>query len=124
MNTLILVFATVTSTFDLPSGLLSALCYVESGHNVKAVSENDGGTKSHGVCQIKLGMARAMGFKGTGATLREPTNNIYYAGKLLDYQIKRCGSIAKGVRAYNSGSCTKGSRSYVIKVTRAQLGGK
>jgi hypothetical protein len=69
-------------------------------------------------------MAKAMGFVGTGAELRKPENNIYYAGKLLEYQIKRCGSVEKGVRAYNSGSCTKGSEAYVKKVFLALQQGK
>jgi hypothetical protein len=119
MNTLALLFLTVSSSNALPEGLLSAVCYVESKHKVDAVAENDGGTRSHGVCQIKLGMAKAMGFQGTGVELRKPQNNIHYAGKLLEYQIKRCKSVELGVRAYNSGSCKKGSNDYVNKVRTA-----
>lgn len=124
MDTLALVFLAVTNTMSLPTGLLSALCYVESRHNVAAIAENDGGTRSHGVCQIKLGMAKAMGFEGNGAELRKPENNVYYAGKLLEYQIKRCGSVEKGIRAYNSGSCDRGSAEYVKKVKTALQQGK
>lgn len=124
MNTLALVFLAVTNTHQIPTGLLSAICYVESKHDVAAINHNDGGTRSHGVCQIKLGMAKAMGFEGTGAELRKPENNVYYAGKLLEYQIKRCGSVELGIRAYNSGSCKKGSAKYVQKVQLALAQGK
>lgn len=124
MNTLALVFISVSSTFNLPDGLLSSLCYVESNHNVHALNENDGGSRSHGVCQIKLATARSIGFVGTGAQLREPKTNVHYAGKLLSYQIKRCGSIEKGVLAYNSGKCTKGNPKYVKKVQLALSEGR
>lgn len=121
---LTIMFLVVSGTFQLPRGLLSSLCYVESGHNVSALHENDGGTRSHGICQIKLATARSLGFVGTGAELRDPSINIYYAGKLLNYQIKRCGSVQKGVLAYNSGKCTAGNPRYVKKVLLAQSQGK
>lgn len=124
MGSLGLIFAAVTSTFNLPQGLLSSICYVESGHRPEAVHENDGGTRSHGLCQIKLGTAKSLGFVGTGTELRKPENNIYYAGKLLAYHINRCKSIDKAVLAYNSGKCTKGNFSYVKKVKYALAQGK
>lgn len=124
MNTLALVFATVSITFNLPQGLLSSICYVESGHNVSAVNQNDKGSRSRGVCQLKRGTAKALGFTGKPWDLQNPEINIYYAGKLLAYQIKRCGSINKAILAYNSGKCNKGSPSYLKKVTLAKNQGK
>lgn len=122
MATLMLLFATTTHTFNLPEGLLSSLCYVESGHVVNAISYMDGGkTDSLGICQVKLNTARYMGFKGTAAQLRHnPTYNVYYAGKYLSYQMLRYnGDIPKAVAAYNAGSCPHGvikNHKYVSKV--------
>lgn len=105
MTGLILVFATITQTFNLPDGLLSALCYVESGHDYQAVNINDGGSSSYGVCQIKLSTAQLLGFKGTEKSLRKPSTNIYYAGKYLRSQLNRYDNdITKAVAAYNAGT--------------------
>lgn len=99
------MFAITSSSFSLPTGLLSALCYVESGHHVSAYLANDGGTPSHGICQIKLETARLMGFRGTAAKLKQPRVNIYYAGKYLAYQMARYHHDArKAISAYNAGT--------------------
>lgn len=105
METLLTLFALTTTTFNLPTGLLSALCYVESGHHVGAYLANDGGSPSHGVCQVKLETARLMGFRGTPAKLKQPKVNIYYAGKYLAYQMVRYNHDSrKAIAAYNAGT--------------------
>lgn len=121
-----LIFATVTQTFGTPPGLLSALCYVESKHRPYAFNENDGGSSSIGICQIKLGTARGLGFKGTAEELSRPKTNIYYAGKYLKTQIKRYGGdIKKAISAYNAGTHRENdlgltlNRLYVAKVFKA-----
>lgn len=124
MNTLTILFLTVSQANNLPNGLLSSLCFVESGHNVAALHKMDGNSHSRGVCQIKRGVAKALGFKGTPQDLMKPEINVKYAGKLLAYQIKRCGSVEKGVLAYNSGKCTSGNPKYLNKVLLAQKQGK
>lgn len=127
MNTaLLLLFIQTTTTFNLPPGLIGGLCYVESNHNIRAMHINDGGADSVGVCQIKLGTARVLGFKGSTRDLKIPSANVYYAGKYLRYQLDRYnGDVRKGVSAYNAGTHrvdeygqTK-NRRYVAKVFEA-----
>jgi soluble lytic murein transglycosylase-like protein len=104
MNSLTILFLITTAQYGLPAGLLSSLCYVESGHRVEAVHKHDGNGNSVGVCQIKLKTARTLGFKGTEKQLMDPKINIQYAGKYLNHQIKRYhGSTVKAVIAYNQG---------------------
>jgi soluble lytic murein transglycosylase-like protein len=127
MNTaLMLLFIQTTTTLNLPTGVLGALCYVESNHNVRAMHLNDGGADSVGVCQIKLGTARLLGFKGSARELKIPIVNVYYAGKYLRSQLDRYnGDLRKGISAYNAGTHrvneygqTK-NRKYVAKVLQA-----
>lgn len=121
-----LIFATVTQTFNTPPGLLSAVCYVESNHRPHAFNENDGGSSSIGICQIKLTTAQGLGFRGTAEELAKPKTNIYYAGKYLKAQLTRySGDIKKAISAYNAGThredalgITK-NRRYVAKVFKA-----
>lgn len=124
MVTLMLTYATVTQIFHLPPGLLSAVCFVESRHRVEAISYFDGNSHSHGACQIKLATARSLGFRGNARELRLPENNVYYAGKLLRFHLRRCRSIPKAIMAYNTGSCRKGVMGYLGKVTAARMEGK
>jgi soluble lytic murein transglycosylase-like protein len=103
-ETLFLIFAAVTSQLQLPDGLLSAVCMVESNHNPKAIHYNDGKGHSLGVCQIKYETAKLVGYKGTAEALRGPKTNALYAGKYLRYQLIRYdGDIVKALAAYNAG---------------------
>jgi soluble lytic murein transglycosylase-like protein len=105
MNTVWVFFLITSSQYNLPKGLLPALCYIESAHNIKAIHHDDGNGDSLGICQIKLETARTVGFKGTAKQLMDPKTNIHYAGKYLAKQLVRYdGSIKKAVIAYNQGS--------------------
>lgn len=118
--TIILTFALVSHNVSLPTGLLSAVCYVESKHKVDAMHLDDGNSNSVGICQIKLSTARWLGFKGTEADLKNPKTNIHYAAKYLKYQLKRYGNdINKAISAYNAGSFKKSNHKYVNKVITA-----
>lgn len=127
MTPLILVFAMASQSFDLPPGLLSALCYVESHHKRGSVNLDDGGTPSLGICQIKASTAYEMGYRGNVKTLvSEDTINAYYAAKYLSTQLELYdGDIRKAVSAYNAGRHRvneKGltlNRIYVSKVFKA-----
>lgn len=104
LNTLLLAFTTTTQTLGLPPKLMSAICFVESSHIVSAVNPDDGGSASHGVCQIKLDTARLVGFKGTAKQLMRPKTNVYWAGKYLKKQLRRYnGDVTKAIAAYNAG---------------------
>lgn len=104
MVTLTALFMTMSTSYGLPAGLLSSICYVESRHKITAVHHDDGGADSLGVCQIKLKTAKAMGFHGTAKQLMIPRNNVKYAAKYLAYQINRYKSVSKAVIAYNRGN--------------------
>ena len=104
MNSLAVIFLTMTTHFGLPDGLLSSLCYVESTHNPNAIHRDDGNTDSIGLCQIKYKTAKGMGYNGTEKQLLEPTTNAYYSAMYLKKQIKRYKSVQRGVIAYNRGN--------------------
>jgi soluble lytic murein transglycosylase-like protein len=121
-----LLFVSATVTYDLPPGLLSALCWTESKHDIHAIHHDDGNSDSLGICQIKLKTARMMGFKGTAEDLMDPKENISYAAKYLKAQLRRYSlDSPKAVAAYNLGTFRKGStrfasnQKYVDKVFMA-----
>jgi len=108
MESLLFAFSIATQTFNLPPGLLSAICFSESRHEPRAINPNDGGSSSLGVCQIKLATARLVGYKGTERDLLYPGTNIYYAAKYLKKQLNRYnGDIPRAVSAYNAGRFNK-----------------
>ena len=120
---LMMLFGSVSQTFNLPPGLLSSVCFVESSHNVHAMHFNDGGGNSVGICQLKLGTARLLGFKGDENSLKIPKNNVYFAAKYLRRQLDRYrGNVWAAVSAYNAGrlrlepSGQTRNRVYVLKV--------
>lgn len=115
MLNLALLFIATTNTLSLPPGLLSALCWVESHHNASAVNADDGGSPSHGVCQIKIQTAALLGFEGDEKELSDPKVNIYYAGKYLKWQLNRYHRhIPKAVAAYNAGSYRENDRGEIM----------
>lgn len=124
--TLALMFVLASQYHNLPEGLLSAVCYVESHHNPKAMHHDDGGADSVGVCQIQPPTARLLGYKGPKAHLRDWPLNIMLAGQYLRRQIDRYdGDVPKAVSAYNMGSWKANrqgrtvNQKYVDKVMKA-----
>ena len=104
MTTVALALMIASTNLNLPKGLLSAICYVESRHNAKAVNPDDGHQDSIGLCQLHMDTARFMGYKGDEKGLLNPKTNAYYAGKYLRYQIRRYeNDPRKAVAAYNLG---------------------
>lgn len=121
-----LLFVSVSTTLHLPSGLLSAMCFVESNHRPQVVHKDDGPEDSVGICQMHPSTARWMGFKGTAKDLMRPEVNIYWAGKYLKYQLARYhGALVKSIAAYNAGRFVADNngyaknKKYVDKVLRA-----
>ena len=103
--------------------VLKAICEVETNHNTKLKKIWDGGSYSYGICQVKLGTARAMGFKGSDKELSNPEINIEFAARYLAYQLKRYkGNYKKAIVSYNRGSYTnEETKSYQGKVALAFL---
>lgn len=119
MTILSALFITTSIQFNLPNGLLSSLCFVETRHIASVVHIDDGSSHSYGVCQVKLETAKYLGFKGTVEQLMNPKINIYYAAKYLQKQILRYNDINKGIVAYNRGNSNKLTRSiYSDKVNK------
>lgn len=106
--------------YQIPTGLLSAVCWVESRHRVLP-AHLDGRTRSYGPCQIKLATARAFGFTGKRWQLSEPQTNIEYAARYFASLLKRYqGDRHKAICAYNRGKdCGKAHCEYVRKVLQA-----
>lgn len=96
--------------------LISALCYVESTHNVQAYVKHDGNSPSYGICQIKLATARDMGFVGTSDELMDPNTNALYAAKYLAWQKQRHGTWERAVSSYNAGRPVRSNAAYVRRV--------
>lgn len=127
MNPVALALLAASSTFNLPPGLLSAVCWVESSHRPAAYHADDNGSPSMGLCQIKEKTARWMGYKGAVKELRNnPITNAYYAAKYISYQRTRFhGNISCAISAYNQGNCKTRADGkvknyyYVQKVTKA-----
>lgn len=123
---LALLFASVSHNLGLPPGLLSAVCWVESGHNASVVNPDDGNGDSIGMCQLHFSTAVQMGYKGRPKGLKDPKINIRYAAYYLAWEFARYrGDVRKAVASYNSGSLRlnkKGqikNRKYVQKVMSA-----
>lgn len=89
--------------------LLLAICIHETGlQNV--VVPNDHGTPTYGVCQIKSGTARDLGYEGEDKGLMDPQTNVKYAAMYLKKQLKRYqGNVNKAISAYNAGSFKESS---------------
>lgn len=108
-----MMFIAATTTYHLPPGLLSALCYVESKHKADAIHHDDGNSDSIGICQIKLKTAQMMGFKGTAHDLLNPKINTTYAAKYLKHQLNRYENDSpKSVAAYNTGTYLQGTKTF------------
>lgn len=102
--TLLALFASATTEYNLPPKLLDALCFVESNHRPHVINRDDGKGDSVGICQVQLRTARYMGYRGTEKGLLGPGTNILYAAKYLRYQLDRYGDLEKAIAAYNAGS--------------------
>lgn len=124
---LLFLFLSNTQFFNLPPGVLSGVCYVESKHVVTAFNQDDNGSPSIGICQIKLKTAKWLGFPGNEKDLQTlPAFNIYYSAKYLSYQLNRYhGDVVCAISAYNQGSCKRSlngkprNSQYVEKVLKA-----
>lgn len=107
---------------QVPPELLSAICFVESSHRNITVA-NDGGSASHGPCQVKIGTARMIGYTGSIKGLDDTyTNAIWAARYLKRHLLAYNDSWVAASAAYNAGSLRHSvdgdivNRDYVRKV--------
>ena len=99
-------------TTGINPSLLLAICMHETG--LKNVNNyNDGGSHSHGICQVKVGTAKHMGKVFKIQTFKEISeeeietnkNNALVAAYYLKYQLKRYeNDWCKAISAYNAGT--------------------
>jgi soluble lytic murein transglycosylase-like protein len=95
----------MTQQFNLPPGLLNAVCYTESHYDIRAIHKDDGHGDSLGICQVKLETAQWLGYKGNAKQLMIPRLNMYYSAKYLRYQLDRYNqNIPQALIAYNMGN--------------------
>lgn len=116
--------------FELPKGLVKAICSVESDLREKVVVFNDGGKgdNGYGLCQVQYHTARMLGMsedlRCTGRVSRNcrlltASVNIYYAALYIRNQYKRYDyNLIKTISSYNAGSYIKGNHKYVRKVLK------
>lgn len=95
-------FELIESALNIPLGLLSALCMVETGHR-DVVVPHDGGSASIGVCQVKLSTAKRFDSSLTQSKLLKRDVNVRLAGQELLRQYQRYGNWCWAVAAYNAG---------------------
>ncbi len=90
--------------------LLLAICTHESRlENVMV--PNDGGSPTYGICQVKLGTAQMLGYKGDAQGLMDPKTNAKWAAQYLKRQkLRYDGDWYKAVAAYNAGTYNESSR--------------
>lgn len=84
---------------DVPEALVRRVIKRESGGNPRAVSKGN-----YGLMQIRLGTARAMGYRGDVAGLLDADTNMTYAVKYLAgaYKVAN-GNADRAVRYYAAG---------------------
>lgn len=117
MNSILLILATTAHMYELPAGLLTSICFIESSHNPNAVHFEDGNQDSIGLCQLHLSTAQMMGFEGKEEDLLDPAVNANYAAKYLKYLSTRYkGKTIRAISAYNAGHYTTHNKKYVSKV--------
>lgn len=89
---------------QLDPTLLAGLCWHESGLDPARINEKDGGSASYGLCQVKLGTARGLGFQISARDLLRPDVNARVAARYLAYQLGReHGDVVRALAAYNAG---------------------
>lgn len=91
--------------------LLLAICTYETNLTNMTVY-HDGGSPSYGICQVKYGTAKMLGFKGKAEDLINPKINAKWAARYLKYQVDRYGESdwCKLAAAYNAGTYTESKK--------------
>lgn len=105
-------------TTGLDPKLLYAVCLAESSGNIKAYVHQDGTSPSIGLCQVKLGTAKGLGFTGTAEQLMQPGTNAHYAAKYLVKKLNRYKNIPMAISAYNAGRAVDFNADYVERVMK------
>ncbi len=106
----------------LPTGLLTAVCAVESNLNPNAFVPKDGisARTSRGLCMVGESALKDISPSTGLSELFKPDVNARIAAIYLHRQIERYHSLAGGIIAYNRGSWSrKGTNQYYRNVMKA-----
>lgn len=112
------IFAQIAAAVKVSPLLLLSLCWQESHHR-NVINPHDSGSKSYGVCQVKMDTAKTIIPTVTEKELMNPEINIYVAAKYLKRHLNTYeGDEQKALSRYNGGY--KGgkitNRRYVKKI--------
>lgn len=99
----------------LQPSLLASLLNHESGFNATATHANANGSVDRGIAQINNQAHPNV----TTAQANNPYFAIPWAANYLSSKVKGCGSVAGGLQAYNSGSCS-GDTAYSNAIIQGQ----
>ena len=80
--------------------LVKAIAWVESNHR-DVVNENDSGSPSYGILQVKCIAAKSVGFKGNCDSLRKSEISSKYGVLFLKSKIDKYGKGDDDIAAYN-----------------------
>jgi soluble lytic murein transglycosylase-like protein len=96
---------------NVPAALVRRIIKRESGGNPRAVSKGN-----YGLMQIRLGTARAMGYRGSAAGLLDADTNMTYAVKYLAGAYKAAhGNADRAVHYYAAGYYYAAKRQGLLK---------
>jgi soluble lytic murein transglycosylase-like protein len=106
------IIAAQAQANGVPVSLVHRVIMRESRYNARAVSAGN-----YGLMQIRLGTARAMGYRGPAEGLLDPATNLAYAVRYLAGAYRAAGAnesraAALYARGYYSKSKQRGSSSY------------
>lgn len=145
--TLDTIFEEVSVKYKVPTNLLRAICWAESGHVHTAYNHQDGGknNSSFGICQILYSTVKNHGFADTkcennfndksvrtynNCKLFDTRINIIWAAKELKRQLIRYdNSWINAIAAYNTGSIVICKTGYLNRqrdgkhIARCKIGG-
>ena len=98
----------------VPPSLVHRVIMRESRYNARAVSRGN-----YGLMQIRLGTARAMGYRGSAAGLLDPHTNMTYAVRYLAGAYRAAGgnpnrAVAYYARGYHQRTARRGSDAYAM----------
>jgi hypothetical protein len=79
----------------VPESLVRRVIHIESKGNARVVSKGN-----YGLMQIRLGTAKAMGYRGTADGLLDPDTNMTYAVKYLALAYRAAGCSEQGAVGY------------------------
>jgi soluble lytic murein transglycosylase-like protein len=104
--------------------VLRALLVVESRLDPVARNRRSGAlglaqlTPGGRAAVARLRAARGLPGRFTAADALDPCQAVFAAAEVLAHQVARCGSLARGLEAYNTGACSRRAPGFVRTVLR------